>query len=36
MDLEKEYDTIGRHGMRQMQKLWSWTKIVKNGAEFLC
>ena len=36
MDLEKAYDTIDRHGMLQMQSVWSWRKIVDSRAEFLC
>ena len=36
MDLEKAYDTIDRHGMWQMLKVWSWRKIAESSAEFLC
>ena len=39
MDLEKAYDTIDRHSMWQMLRvynIWSWRKIVESSAEFLC
>ena len=36
MDLEKAYDTIDRHGMRQMLRVYEVRKIVESSAEFLC
>ena len=35
MDMDKAYDTIDRHGMRQTYKsVCSWRKIVESSAEF--
>ena len=37
MDLEKAYDTIDRHGMWQMLRLYGvGGKFVESSAEFLC
>ena len=35
MDLENAYDTIDRHGMWQMLRVY-WRKIVESSAEVLC
>ena len=37
ISLEKAYDTIDRHGIRQMLRVhvWTWKKIVESNAEFL-
>ena len=36
MDLEKAYDTIDRHGMWQMLRVYGVRKIIESIAEFLC
>ena len=37
MYLEKTYGTIDRHGpFPDAKSVWSWSKLVESGAEFLC